>query len=804
VYSPLSELVTTALGQRKLSGLSDMLKGIAKALDSYGCILWQVAPGSRVKTLRGSLQVLAEWFPDGQESALSSLPLDQSVTGEAVRSQQPASIMDISDSRVYADPFLTAAGIRTFCSLPIRFSDGTLGSLNLYRNAPRPFEAAEIELATGLAALVPELYQAIRDRVSFNLVHEVHEILHEAEPSASDPPPDVATMNQVIRRICELVSESFQCIETSVFLEDRLIASAVYKLAATTWPDPISKRSYRPDPGDGLTGWVLAHAKPVNITNLSLFKKDRKRIQREYPGLTWNDPLHLEESVRRLLPTAAGRWLPLSFLAVPIVRGDRVFGVIRCSVTERGPYFFARQEENLLTLVAAQIGRSWSSWLNRREIEEENRTWKAVVESIQELNSFVLRELSGNQPKENRIFGEALRVTTSLIGGAEIMDVRLVDEAAGHLYFAETHGDAWFQGEPQILQQRRNRRFPLGDLTQPSAGAHVVETGEVYLIPDVRTDEYYSETFPKTRRMIVAPMVSVAKQGNQQPKVLGVLDIRGADPGNFPRHARHIAGLLGSQLGLYHDLAMTIGGLQRLQEEQIQTFQDLKHQFKSPTVQAHRRVELALKLPALPEELRDRLLQVRGLTAKAMRVSMNIELFANLAKGKALLLTLAPLSADDLVKLLIEAGMDNRLMVDPKRRIRFKVESSGIERITALMADRDLLEQAINDLLDNAFKYSYADTSVRILGGLTGTGRPHLTFVNTGIPIHAHDLPRCVERGWQSEEARSVSGGGSGIGLWIVSHIMQAHHGELQILPTRANDETEIKLLFPKSALLRS
>lgn len=48
----LINFVSTALRQDKLSGLSEMLRAIAEAVDAYGCVLWQVAPGSNLEANR--------------------------------------------------------------------------------------------------------------------------------------------------------------------------------------------------------------------------------------------------------------------------------------------------------------------------------------------------------------------------------------------------------------------------------------------------------------------------------------------------------------------------------------------------------------------------------------------------------------------------------------------------------------------------------------------------------------------------------------------------------------------------------
>ena len=81
-------------------------------------------------------------------------------------------------------------------------------------------------------------------------------------------------------------------------------------------------------------------------------------------------------------------------------------------------------------------------------------------------------------PDEDRIFTEALRLTSDVIKGAAIMDVRLIDDRKNELFFAATHGPAWNEGSPSHKNERLKRRFPLSDEKKKSAGAHAIATGE--------------------------------------------------------------------------------------------------------------------------------------------------------------------------------------------------------------------------------------------------------------------------------------------------------------------------------------
>ncbi len=91
-----------------------------------------------------------------------------------------------------------------------------------------------------------------------------------------------------------------------------------------------------------------------------------------------------------------------------------------------------------------------------------------------------------------------------------------------------------------------------------------------------------------------------------------------------------------------------------------------------------------------------------------------------------------------------------------------------------------LLEQAVGNLLDNALKYSPADTPVE-LGGSRATGGVHITVSDRGPGIAAEHLPRLFERFYRIDKARSRVLGGTGLGLAIVKHIAQAHRGRVTV-----------------------
>jgi signal transduction histidine kinase len=157
------------------------------------------------------------------------------------------------------------------------------------------------------------------------------------------------------------------------------------------------------------------------------------------------------------------------------------------------------------------------------------------------------------------------------------------------------------------------------------------------------------------------------------------------------------------------------------------------------------------------------------------------------------------------MRILSEAAADHELLTNPTRGIRFRVDGRfySLLGVINVEIDPDLLEQAISNLLDNAAKYSFPNTRIDIGWGLTRGDRFHLTVLNKGLTIRAEEVRTCRDRGWRGSMAAATTGEGSGIGLWIVDNIMQAHNGELVVIPTTANGMTEIKLVFPTKKVLR-
>lgn len=119
-------------------------------------------------------------------------------------------------------------------------------------------------------------------------------------------------------------------------------------------------------------------------------------------------------------------------------------------------------------------------------------------------------------------------------------------------------------------------------------------------------------------------------------------------------------------------------------------------------------------------------------------------------------------------------------------------------------ADSVLLEQALQNLANNAHKYNRPGGRVRFVL-TTGDGVATLSVGNTGPGISAGDYPRIFERFYRGNPARTRdSAGGVGLGLSLSREIFRAHGGDLVLASPARADWTEFVATLPLAASERN
>ncbi len=166
----------------------------------------------------------------------------------------------------------------------------------------------------------------------------------------------------------------------------------------------------------------------------------------------------------------------------------------------------------------------------------------------------------------------------------------------------------------------------------------------------------------------------------------------------------------------------------------------------------------------------------------------NVLNFASIEAGKKTY-TLAP---RDLAPLLEETSEAYFL----KFRDRgFECSHDIPSELPRVLADEEAVAQALINLMQNAVRYSDAEKSV-VVRATTDGSSVRISVQDRGIGISPEDRTRIWEDYYRTGSARALGTRGSGLGLSLVKHILQAHGGDVELV-SRLGEGSEFTLILP-------
>jgi len=112
----------------------------------------------------------------------------------------------------------------------------------------------------------------------------------------------------------------------------------------------------------------------------------------------------------------------------------------------------------------------------------------------------------------------------------------------------------------------------------------------------------------------------------------------------------------------------------------------------------------------------------------------------------------------------------------PDRTLDLKVS----EEVPKIRGDAALLRRLLENLLDNAAKYSEAKAPI-VLEVREEAGGAVLLVKDQGIGISPEDLPRLFTPFFRTDRSRARSTGGVGLGLALARRIARAHGGDIEV-----------------------
>ncbi len=272
-----------------------------------------------------------------------------------------------------------------------------------------------------------------------------------------------------------------------------------------------------------------------------------------------------------------------------------------------------------------------------------------------------------------------------------------------------------------------------------------------------------------------------------------VLPSREVMPRSIPRAlAVHGSKLPGPPPGgavlVFHDVTE----LRRLERMRQDFVANVSHELKTPLASIKAYTETLLDWALHDEAVNVRFLN--RIEEQADRLDQLIQDLLSLARLESghEVFRHEPLEVSAVVEACIEThrgraeakGLDLRLDLGP------------VDATTLVVADEEAVRQILDNLVDNAIKYTPEGGTIRVACGLAADS-VSLAVVDSGIGIPRDDLPRIFERFYRVDKARSREMGGTGLGLSIVKHLIQSIGGQIAV-ESRVGEGTRFTLDLPR------
>lgn len=134
----------------------------------------------------------------------------------------------------------------------------------------------------------------------------------------------------------------------------------------------------------------------------------------------------------------------------------------------------------------------------------------------------------------------------------------------------------------------------------------------------------------------------------------------------------------------------------------------------------------------------------------------------------------------DIVELVKEVvdSLEERIN---KAGVTVKIQNQ--DKPIRVMADARKISQVLINLIINAIKYGKINGTIRIKF-FDMHDNILIEVADDGEGIEAHHLPRLFERFYRTDKGRARENGGSGLGLSIVKHIVEAHKQTINVRST--------------------
>lgn len=218
-----------------------------------------------------------------------------------------------------------------------------------------------------------------------------------------------------------------------------------------------------------------------------------------------------------------------------------------------------------------------------------------------------------------------------------------------------------------------------------------------------------------------------------------------------------------------------ITSLKSLETYRKQYVGDISHELKTPIFTIQGYIHTLLEGGIYDEKINlDYLERAARNVERLITIVDDLELINKLELGKE---TLSFINFD--VKKLAEDIIKDFSSTKNEKQIAVKFKDNA-DQSYHVTADQEAIRQVLNNLITNAIKYGKQNGSI-FISFYNMDDRVLIEITDDGIGIEEHHLKHLFDRFYRVDSSRSRAEGGSGLGLSIVKHIVEAHKQTINV-----------------------
>lgn len=218
---------------------------------------------------------------------------------------------------------------------------------------------------------------------------------------------------------------------------------------------------------------------------------------------------------------------------------------------------------------------------------------------------------------------------------------------------------------------------------------------------------------------------------------------------------------------------MMVDRLQNIDQQRSEFVSDASHELKTPLASMKILVESLLYQDDVPQEVyKDFLADIDAEVNRLNHLITDLLLLSKMDTDQAAL-NIEPTNLSHLVTECVDA-------LSPIASADGVSLAQEVPDDLEAECDSLKVRQALNNLIENAIKYSREDGHVTITGGRDGSD-VYVSVEDNGVGMSEEYLPHIFERFYRVDKARSRETGGTGLGLHIVRRVAVMHGGRVDV-----------------------